>query len=163
MKAVLPLCIVFLLFISCHHNRSKLNTDEQKLKAEIEQEEEERKAEESTAAQITPAIHDSLASGFRLKENRTEDTANPPIILDFISTRKNVKPIKVSDLFSKIEYIRIEPDPDSLFYEPGATYIVSDKFIYAYSMNGIAQYNFDGHFLNTSVKTKVITPPIKGE
>jgi hypothetical protein len=65
-----------------------------------------------------------------------------------------VQKVKASDLFTAIHYIKLQPLPDSAFYEIGAGFIVSDKFIYGYSLNGIAQYTLNGQFLKFICKNE---------
>ena len=151
----------FIAVLSACKSRNKLHLNEQKLRAEIVRQEEGKKASMDEASGPQKAgTHSNL---LRVSENRSEDVAHPPVVLDFISARKNVNSIKVSDLFSKIEYIRIEPVPDSLFYRLGAAFLISNKFIYGYSVNGIAQYTSDGHFLKYLCKNESYYTSYKGE
>jgi hypothetical protein len=144
MKARVIFIIVLILFTSCKL-RNKLKSDEESIASEIIRLENERQNNiKFESGQIQqPGNSDIL----RLKEDRSEYKANPPIVLELIAARENVQKVKTSDLFTGIEYIKLQPVPDTAFYELGAGFLVSDKFIYGYSLNGIAQYNLNGQFL----------------
>ncbi len=89
-----------------------------------------------------------LPKGFRFKEERGIDPEGPPTRIDIIGNRTNPQKIKLSRLFRKIDYIRLEQDPDSLLGKFAGEALVSRKHIYIQSrFGGIIQYDLQGHFV----------------
>jgi hypothetical protein len=133
----------FLAFSCRSKNRMKI--DVKVLSSEIILQEEER--QNNMRLEIGQIKQTGSSNFMRMKEDRSVNKDSPPIILDLIAARNNVKNVKSSDLFTSIHYIKLQPLPDSAFYEIGAGFMVSDHFIYGYSLNGIAQYTLNGQFL----------------
>ncbi len=149
MKKIYPLCLIFFLFISC--NQNKLKTDEKKLSEQIRTEEQEKlEAENKLGENIG---QDSAFLGIRFQEDRAVDPKNPPQVIDIAGSLDNVEDISLSEVASKIEYIRIEALPDStlprnLEYK----YYLMDNYIVAVNLYGIHLFTKDGNFLRTVVK-----------
>ncbi|MBI9067088.1 MAG: DUF4933 domain-containing protein [Salinivirgaceae bacterium] len=147
--------IVFVLF-SCQNNPLKTN---QKLleKDLLSAESEKGKAEREREAQ-EKILADSLAKlpkGYRFKEDRSVNLANKPKVIDIAGNLNNVKDIKLSDVASNIEYIRMEPVPDSTFpREMKYKYYLLDDYIVALNYFGIQLYNRQGKFIQTIVKNE---------
>ncbi|MBN1821524.1 MAG: DUF4933 domain-containing protein [Prolixibacteraceae bacterium] len=142
---------LILITLSCKH-RNRLKADETFLSEEILKEEAEKaEASQTFSAEVGKSTGESF---MRMEEDRSPDATNPPIVLDILSGRENPQKVKVSDLFSEIKYIKLEHLPDSAFYERGIDVLISDKFIYGYSMNGIAQYSLDGYFIKYICKNE---------
>ena len=155
MKAILFLLTASLLIVSCHHNRMK--TDEKTLKKEILTEEQQRAREDSLRAEREKQLADSIAQlpkSYRFREDRSIDPQHPPMVIDLIGNRTNPQKIKLSQLFSKIEYIRLEPLPDSSFYQGRTGFLVSKNFLYGFSAKGIVQYDHAGKFLKYICKNE---------
>ena len=148
-KCYLPI-ILSILFISCGHNR--LKTDEKKLANQILTEEEQLTQQEAKRAEREKQLADSIAKlpkGFRFKENRNVDPQNPPVVIDIAGNRTTTQKIKLSSLFSKVEYIRMEQDPDSA----GSSFWVAPNHIYMYTgLGSIYQFDRKGHFIQTVCK-----------
>lgn len=139
------------LFSSCGKNR--LKTDEKSLTNQILTEEEQLAHEAGLRAEREKQLADSIAKlpkGFRFQEDRSIDSNNPPVVIDIIGSRKNPKKIKLSQLFSKVEYIRLDQNQDSTEFLLGTRYIVTPDHIYVTSGRGsIFQFDRKGHFTHT--------------
>ena len=149
--AVLLFIILIHLF-SCHHNR--LKTNEKELTHEIILQ--EKKKEESERVSHEKELADTLnrpQQGIRFKEDRSVDPSRPPIVIDIAGSLNNIKELKVSDVASKISYVRMETVPDSTF--PRAMkfkYYLFADYIVAANPCGILLYSKDGKFICTVVK-----------
>jgi hypothetical protein len=142
------------LFIGVSCNRNHLKTDEKALTKQILTEEEQLAHEQSLREEREKHLMDSIAKlpkGFRFPENRSIDPQQLPVVIDIIGSRsKNPKEIKLSQLFSKVEYIRLEQTQDSLEFTLGIQFIVTPNHIYVKSGKGsIFQYDKEGHFVRT--------------
>jgi len=148
------LCFIFALFFSCGGNRMKNN--EKALVKQILTEEEQLAQQATIRTERDKQLADSIAKlpkGFRFKENRSVDPQRPPAVIDIAGTRTNPQKIKLSQLFSKIEYIRLEQDPDSGVFNLGFDILVSPNHIYKSSRVGsIYQFDLKGHFIQTVCK-----------
>lgn len=154
MKAKYIIGTVFILTILSSCNGNRLKTDEKSLAKQILTEEEQLAHEAELRAEREKQLADSIAKlpkGFRFQEDRSVDSNNPPVIIDIIGSRAQTsQPIKLSKLFSKIEYIKLEQVQDSNELKLGAFYIVAPNHIYMTSRKGsIFQYNSDGRFIKT--------------
>ena len=149
-----PKFMIFLLLVAmvACKSRNKLNTNQQMLAAEIITAEQEKQTSmEELFDSQTPGDNSSV---LRISESRLADENSPPIILDILASRNNPQKIRLSELFSKIEYVPLQSLPDSTFYEIGGSFLVSEKFIYGYSIKGIAQYSLNGQFLKYICKNE---------
>ena len=110
--AKFTILIFSISFVACNH-KNNLNTSKKKLVNQIK--EQEKKIEIETNVPIP----DTVPPGFRFQEDRSIDPNKPPILIDLVS-QNNVKEIKLSDIASKIKYIKLETPPDSslLFKHP---------------------------------------------
>jgi len=162
--------LILTITISCGRNR--LKTDEKALGNQILTEEEQLAQQAAVRAEREKQLADSLAKlpkGFRFKEDRSIDPQNPPVVIDIIGSRANPQKIKLSQLFSKVEYIRLEQDPDSMHYEFSWFYefripiIVGTNHIYTLSsLGGIFQFDLKGHFIQTICKGNLQYTSFKG-
>jgi hypothetical protein len=114
---LIPMLLV-LLFIgsSCHPN--KLKNNEKTLVKQILTEEEQLAHQEQIRKEKERLLTDSLATlpkGFQFKEERRIDQNNPPIVIDIVGNRTNPQKNKLSQLFSKIEYVLILVGTSSWF------------------------------------------------
>ena len=139
-----------LAIYSCGGN--KLKTDERALVKQILTEEEQLAHEAELRAEREKQMADSIAKlpkGFRFKEDRSVDSDYPPVNIDIAGNRANPQKIKLSHLFKKVEYIQLEPDPDSSFIVSGfRDIVVGDKHIYGFSFQaGVVQFGLDGKFI----------------
>ena len=155
MKQVLIFLIIVLNFTACKP-RNKLNTNEQKLVAEIKTEEQEKQAAEAALKQNVPSIPDTLPPGFRFQEDRSIDPNNPPLVIDIAGSLDNIETLKLSDVASTIKYIRIDALPDStlptnLKYK----YYITDNNIVAINLYGIHLFSREGKFLQSIVKNEM--------
>lgn len=140
--------IAMILFSSCGRNR--LKTDENALAKQILTEEEQLTHEAELRAEREKQVADSIAKlpkGFRFPESRKIDSQNPPVVIDIIGNRKNPQKIKLSQLFSRVEYTRLDQNQDSAEFLLGTRYIVAPNHIYVTSGRGsIFQFDRKGHF-----------------
>ncbi len=147
MKQYFPLFIILILLVSCN-NKNKLNTDEQKLAAEIKTEEQEKQQAKKATLEDAPTIPDSLPPGFRFQEDRSVDPKNPPEVIDIAGNLENKKEIKLSDIAKNIKYIRLAPPPDSIFYQTPLQIIFTPSNIIATSHFGTCIYTLTGDFVD---------------
>ncbi len=148
----LSIGFISILFIfSCHRNR--LKTDEKALTKQILTEEEQLAHDSDVREAREKQLADSIAKlpkGFRFKEERGVDPGNPPVVIDIARNRTNPQKIKLSQLFSKIEYVRLEQNPDSAEIVRRTQYIVAPNHIYTTSGKGsIFQYDREGNLIRT--------------
>lgn len=141
-----------MLLLSCHGNR--LENDEKKLSAEIllqEKEEAERVERENRLADSLK----KLPPGFRFKEDRSVDPSCPPVVIDIAGSLDNVRDFLLSDIASKITYIRMERPADSTFSRMMRfKYYLMDSNIVAVNPSGILRYTRNGKYISTIVKNE---------
>jgi hypothetical protein len=141
-----------LMVLSCQENR--LKSDEKKLSAEIllqEKEEAERVERENRLADSLK----KLPPGFRFKEDRSVDPSRPPVVIDIAGSLNNVRDFALSDVASKISYIRMEKVPDSSFARVMKfKYYLMDSNIVAVNPSGIILYSRSGKYRTTVVKNE---------
>ena len=162
--------LALFIFISCGQNR--LKTDEKTLAKQILTEEEQLGRDAELLAEREKQLTDSIAKlpkGFRFKEDRSVDLNNPPVVIDIAGNRSNQHKISLSQLFGKVEYIRLEQDPDSMFYEFSWFHefkfhmIVGVHHIYTLSaLGGIFQFDLKGHFIQSICKGNLQYNSFKG-
>jgi len=151
------LIIILAFFISCHRNR--LKTDEKVLKGQILTEEEQLSYEAELRAEREKQLADSLArlpKKFRFPEDRSIDANKPPKVIDIAGSLNNVKNLKLSDVATEIEYIKLEPvadqtTPNEMKYK----YYLMDNYLVALNLFGIHLYNKEGKFIRTIVKNEL--------
>lgn len=149
---------VLLVFVTCKP-RNKLNSDEQKLVAEIKTEELEKQDAEKAASGNKVVVPDSLPSGFRFQEDRKIDSNNPPETIDIAGNSENKKEIKLSNIANNIRYIRLAPPPDSIFYKTPSQVIFTPSNIIATSHLGTYIYTLSGEFVDM-IGTNQFDPPL---
>ncbi|MCG6189815.1 DUF4933 domain-containing protein [Maribellus maritimus] len=150
--------IFVLLFLVACKPRNKLNTNEQKLAAEIKTEEQEKKKAEKATEANSITIPDSLPPGFRFQEDRKIDPENPPEMIDIVGNLNNKKEIKLSDITKRVRYIRLAPPPDSIFYQTPLQIIFTQSNIIATSHFGTCIYSLTGEFIDLVGVTKFDSP-----
>lgn len=112
MKIVLPFFLILIFLISC--NQNKLKTDEKKLANQIKTEEQEKLETENDLGKNIS--QDSAFVGIRFQEDRSVDPNNPPHVINIAGSLDNVKDVSLSDVATKIKYIRMETVPDLHFH-----------------------------------------------
>jgi hypothetical protein len=141
-----------MILLSCGGNR--LETDEKKLSAEVllrEKEEAERVERENRLADSLK----KLPPGFRFREDRSVDPARPPVVIDLAGSLANVRDFALSDVASRITYIRMEKVPDSSFDRVMRfKYYLTDSNIVAVNPSGILLFTRNGEYLSTIVKNE---------
>ncbi len=141
-----------LLLAACQENR--LKSDEEKLSAEIllqEKEKAERVERENSLADSLK----KLPQGFRFKEDRSVDPSRPPVVIDIAGSLNNIRDFALSDVASKITYIRLQKPPDSSFSRAMKfKYYLMDSNIVAVNPSGILLYNQKGKYVSTVVKNE---------
>lgn len=155
---ILLLIALLAIIVTCSCNRMK--TDEKKLANQILTEEEQLEQQEAKRAEREKQLADSIAKlpkGFRFNEDRKIDQQNPPIVIDIIGNRTNPEMVKLSQLFKKIEYIRLETVTDSsLNIADFSQIVVGDKHIYGFSLQtGVVQFRLDGKFIGFICKNDI--------
>lgn len=92
------------------------------------------------------------------EKSREANLQNPPIVLDIISARSDVRGIRFTDLYTKVKYILIKiPLPkDSLFatygYDNFSFDITPNNIFASDYTRGIYQYDYSGGFITTIVE-----------
>lgn len=157
MKRYLKLVlVVVVLFFSCQNN--KLKTSEELLKKDLLSAESEKEKFEREWKAQEKILADSLAKlpkGYRFKEDRSVNHVSKPIVIDIAGSLNNIKNIKLSDVASDIEYIRMERVPDTtLQTKMRYKYYLLDDYIVALNYFGIHLFNKQGKFVQTIVKNK---------
>lgn len=142
-----------LAFVACQP-RNKLNSDEQKLAAQIKTEE-QAKLDGVVLNQNQPVVSDTLPSGFRFQEDRSVDPENPPEVIDIAGNIGNNKAIKFSDIGTKVRYIRLAPAPDSLFTYRRPTIQFTKSNIIATSQLATCVYSLSGEFIDIICKSEL--------
>lgn len=150
LKIVILLCS--LAFTACQ-SRNKLNSDEQKLAAQITSDENEKQVAEAALKQNVSAIPDSLPLGFRFHEDRSVDPMNPPKHLDILGTQENTRNFKLSDVASSIKYIKLETPSDSTLFwthpklgRRSFDIFSDDNHIFVQGLFGLAQFDMNGKY-----------------
>lgn len=129
--------IPILLSLSCYRNQ--LKTNEKKLANEISSKEKEKEKKEAERIAQENQDQDTLAnilSGFQYKEDRSIDSAHPPVVIDF-SKNIPVKEIKLGDIVSKVSYLVLQVPDDSIYFLWGSrlnftpnSIIVNNNLVY---------------------------------
>jgi hypothetical protein len=136
-----------------------MKSNEKVLIKQIMTEEEQLAHQAQIRMEKEKLLTDSLAKlpkGFRFKEDRSVDPQRPPAVIDIAGTRTNPQKVKLSQLFSKIEYIRLEHNPDSIGGVNGTEFIVSNNHIYSRSYTGgLIQFDLNGHFKQYICKNRM--------
>lgn len=146
MNSKILILLTILIIVSCKP-RNKLNTNEQKLIAQIKTEEQEKQEAESALNQNTVAIPDTLPLGFRFKEDRSIDEKYPPKIIDITNLFDSEKEYKLSDLISEIKYIPLEDIPDEGFsIKNGYDVVLADNHVLITSLMSLYLLNRNGTF-----------------
>ena len=146
--------LILSIVISCHHNRLKTNEKELTTKIIVR----EKELDSVNKADNDKRLADTLnrnQGGFRLKENRSVDPAHPPIEIDLAGSLNNLKEINLSDVASRITYVRMEPVPDStLPVDLKFNYHLMDNYIVAVNLYGIHLYSKEGRYIHSIVKNR---------
>lgn len=147
--------LVFGFCISCNSNR--LKTDEKSLTKQILTEEEQLAHEAGLRAEREKQLADSIAKlpkGFRFKEDRSVDSNNPPVIIDF-TKEIPVKKFKLSEIAKEIKYIRLNVPGDSLYFSAGGNVTYTNKNIILNNNFGVHTFSPEGEFLETIAQSNV--------
>jgi len=136
-----------------------MKTDEKKLVSKILSEEEKLALEEEYRLDKEKKLSDSIAKlpkGFRFKENRSVDKNKRPILIDIANSLDSIKEMKLSDVASNVEYIRMQPIPDSTVpRDLKLKYYLMDEYIVASNLYGIHLYSKKGAYIRSVVKNKL--------
>jgi len=145
---------ILLLLVACQGNR--LKTDEKKLAQDIlRQEKQNEENERLTREKELADTLNKLPAGFRFKEDRSVDPAKLPAVINISGSLNNIRDFALSDVASKITYIRMEQVPDSTFSRTMKfKYYLMEKNIVAVNPSGILLYTRNGKFLGTIVKNE---------
>lgn len=148
-RIIFLLILFTVLLMGCARNR--LKTDEKSLVKQILTEEEQREYEAELRAEREKQLADSIAKlpkGFRFPEIRTAEPANPFLSINIIGNRSNPQKIQLSQLFTRIDYIRLDQLPDTTVLQMVNSYIIATDHIYITTSTGsILQYDRDGRFI----------------
>ncbi len=160
--ASIYLLLIFLLAggLSCHRNRLKVN--EKELVEDLIQQEKSETERRIRNKEAADSLRQSMPA-FRVREDRSADRNNPPVVIDIAGNLNNIKEIKLSDVASTIRYIRMEPVPDTaILRNLKFKYYLMDNYIVALNLYGIHLYSKEGKYIRSVVKnemTGVIVEP----
>lgn len=155
-KSVLILAAILVL-AACNSNR--LKTDEKSLAKQILTEEEQLAHEAELRVEREKLLADSIAKlpkGFRWKEDRSVDSNNPPVIIDF--TKKiPVKKFNLSEIGKDIQYIKLSIPDDSLYFAPhmGGNVAFTTTNIILYNNFGVHSFSIDGEYIEPIAQSNV--------
>ncbi|MEI6884076.1 MAG: DUF4933 domain-containing protein [Bacteroidota bacterium] len=154
LPAIMLFSWVLIPLFSCQGNR--LKTDERKLAEDmLGKEKEAEEAERKSGEQRLSDTLRKLPPGFRFKEERKADPSKPPVVIDIAGSLGNIREFKLSDVASKITYIRIQKVPDTGFARAMKfKYCLMEKNIVAVNPSGILLFTRDGKFISTIVKNE---------
>jgi hypothetical protein len=155
--ALAALILAFGLFASCGKNR--LKTDEKALTKQILTEEEQLAHEAGLRAEREKQLADSIArlpKGFRFKEEREASLQTPPVVINIAENLENMADLKLSDVATDIQYIRLEPVPDTdhprnIKYK----YYLMDNYLVALNIYGTHLFTKDGKYIRSIVKNQL--------
>ena len=157
MKNYFLFLIGFSILIGCQNN--KLKNDEKGLVKKILTEEEQIALKESIRMEREKELRDSIAKlpkGYRFKEKRNVDKNRPPLVIDIANNLDSIKAIKLSDVAKQIEYIRMQPIPDSTIpRDLKLRYYFMDNYIVASNLYGIHLYSKKGQYIQPVVKNQL--------
>lgn len=157
MKKILLLTLSIFTLFACQNN--KLKTNEKNLVEKILSQEEILAQKEELRLLKEQELTDSLAKlpkGFRFKEDRSVDLQNPPVVIDIANSLDSIKEIKLSNVASNIEYIRMQAVPDSTIpHDLKFNYYLMDNYIVASNLYGIHLYSKKGVYIQTVVRNKL--------
>lgn len=158
-KTICIKLIFYTLIITCLigltkcQQKNKLNSNQKELSDQIEKEEQEKRESINGAVASIP---DSIPPGFRFQEERSVDPQNPPTKIDLAGSLDNRKDLKLSDVVTKIKYIRLESLPDSSIHtDLKYKYRLAGDYIVASNLYGIHVFSKDGKFIQTVVKNEM--------
>lgn len=146
-----------MVLAACNSNR--LKTDEKSLAKQILTEEEQLAHEAELRVEREKLLADSIAKlpkGFRFQEDRSIDSNNPPVIIDF--TKKiPVKKFNLSEIGKDIQYIKLSIPDDSLYFAPhmGGNVAFTTTNIILYNNFGVHSFSPEGEFLETIAQSNV--------
>ncbi|MFC0875272.1 hypothetical protein ACE01N_01690 [Saccharicrinis sp. FJH2] len=153
------LLIIMVLSITVSCNRNKLKTDEKSLVQTIRTEEEQLAYEQQQREEQEKQLADSLAKlpkGFRFKEDRNVEQGNMPKIINIAKKPTDTVSLVLSDVVKSVEYIRLDPIPDSTNLRNGTfSAKLTSKYIIVYGVSGIYLYNRDGKFLKPIIQNEI--------
>lgn len=166
MKTKLLILLILIVSSACK-SRNKLNTDEQKLAAQIKIEEQEKQKESASSGIEASNAQDTFPLGIRYEPERSVDPKNPPEIIDIAGNINNIREFKLSDIASSIRYIRLQTPADSAFLgklknamqmrrnaaklkeELHFSIVKNKDFFVAYNHLGMLLYNSSGQLVKT--------------
>ena len=100
------------------------------------------------------------------EQSRKADSRNPPIVLDIISARLDVRDTKLTDFYPKVKYIpiRFNEPVDSTWnrYADFEFLITPNNIIASQFSYGISQFDLHGNFMNQIVKNDFFYTTIPG-
>ena len=154
---ILFLLVLGFCIFSCNSNR--LKTDEKSLTKQILTEEEQLEHEAGLRAEREKQLADSIAKlpkGFRFQEERSVDSNNPPVIIDF-TKEIPVRKFNLGEIAKEIKYIRLSVPGDSLYFSPhmGGDVSFTDKNIILNNNLGVHSFSPEGEFLETIAQSNV--------
>jgi len=155
-KSVLILAAILVL-AACNNNR--LKSDEKALAKQILTEEEQLEHEAGLRAEREKQLADSIAKlpkGFRFKEEREVNLQNPPVVISIAESLENIADLKLSDVATDIQYIRLDPVPDTdLPRNIKYKYYLMDNYLVALNIYGTHLFTKDGKYIRSIVKNQL--------
>jgi hypothetical protein len=114
-----------------------------------------------------------------LKEDRSVNLEYPPLILDVLASRNNIKQFKMSDVVSSVRYVQLETPLDTNLLSGDLSFYFTENGIISKGLMGITYFSKKGevmevicsnrmdvtvtsHGLNYSTRSLVGNPPFSG-
>ncbi|MBK7628916.1 MAG: DUF4933 domain-containing protein [Bacteroidales bacterium] len=165
MKNILKTTFLILLLFGFACHRNKLKTDERVLSDKMKKEERLRAIDDSTkrAGRMNSRVS-GISGGFKRSEDRSVDPSSPPVRIDIAGNLENFADLKLSDIGTSIEYVRMAPIPDTTIpSDLKFRYNIMDNFIVANNLYGIHLYAKDGRYIRQIVKNEMTGVEVTSE
>jgi len=96
-----------------------------------------------------------------LKEDRSVNLKHPPMILDVIASRNNIKQFKMSDVVSSVRYVKLETPLDTNLLLGDLSLYFTEDGIITKGLMGLTHFSMKGEFLEVICANRMditITP-----
>ncbi len=136
-------------------NKNRPSTDEGTLTKSILEEEALKQKGNLASGQENPNSFSNSTVGLRLKEERSVDPGNPPVLLDVIASRDNIREFKLSDMVSSVRYVKLETPPDTNLLLGGLDLYFTGNGIVTKGLWGLTHFSMDGKFIEVICSNRV--------
>jgi len=141
--------------------KNPLGADEKALAKTILEEEALNQKGNSALKPEDPNHPSNTPVGLGLKEDRSVNLNHPPVILDVITSRNNIKQIKMSDVASYLRYVKLETPLDTNLLLGDLKLYFTEDGIITKGLMGLTHFSMKGKFLEVICANRMditITP-----